>query len=163
MSCSVKVMYHADRFIGINNGNLHQHARFSSITCSGGSREQCCKAHNRICLKSHYSRSCHTDTGQPVATKADHSDYIGGISTEANVHNASFGGFFPVHTQLYIPNMFNLNGIFFFFISFFGSSIGVQPRPVNGIFGGIYQKIRSGARWCLLGVRKVKKIIYPKF
>jgi len=33
------------------------------ITCSGGSREQCCKAHNGICLKIHYSGSCHADTG----------------------------------------------------------------------------------------------------
>ena len=73
------------------------------------------------------------------------------------ISQKSVGGFFPGA----YATCSSSDGIFFFF--FFGSSIRLQPKPLNRFSRIIRQKNRFGPRRCLLGVKNFgKNFLTPK-
>jgi len=75
------------------------------------------------------------------------------------ISQKSVDGFFPGA----YPTCSSSDGIFFF-VFFLGSSIRLQPKPLNRFSRIIRQKNRFGPRKCLSGVKNFSKFfLTPKF
>ena len=94
---------------------------------------------------------CISETAEGNLTKFGTGDYVLGKFMCAKFHKNRSVGFSPAHTQHVHPPMA------FFFCFFLGSSIRLQPKPLNRFSRIIRQKNRFGPRKCLSGVKNFSK------